>query len=874
MKRVCIVIVFLLALSSTASARGTGERGGGMSDVEVVEFVRRARAEGRTQGEVAAELARRGVGREQAARISRGFGGGPAGAGQFPGQASGLVSGQSSGQTDGLYVRRFPGEAAGHGSGVSPSGAGNVYPALGGAFAPDFGDRSHRVSPPGREQNIYGTQYQRDTLSFFEDGQTAVYGRDIFTNPNLSFAPSQYMATPEDYRLGPGDEVIIDIWGASQTIIRETLSPEGCVNISGVGPVCLAGMTVREAETLMRRRLEGVYSGLAGERPTSEIMLSVGRIRTVQINVMGEVAVPGTYSLSSLSTVMHALYAAGGTSSLGSLRDIRLVRGGRVVATLDVYQILRSATQENPGTGRDIRLEDGDIIIVPPYGMLADISGRVKRPMYYELKDGETAGDLIALAGGPLADAYTGNVRVVRRNGARYQIFTVEGADLSSFRLMDGDALTVGAMPDRFENRVEITGAVLHPGVYQLGTAANPEIAANPGTAAPTTVRELVARAGGLTEDAFPNRALLYRERPDLSPEIMPVSIRAVADGTAPDIALRPNDILHIPAIQDLYPQGDITVFGEVTVPGTYPFAENTTLEDLIIQAGGLLESASTARVDITRRIRDNSESASTDAVGESYSFSIKDGLVIDGRPGFILQPYDQVYVRKSPSYRIQANVSVYGEVLFEGDYSLTLKSERLSDLIAKAGGLTSFAYAKGARLLRRVNAEERRRMQRISEVAKGARDSISTDGSGIGDTYYVGIDLASALSAPGSDADIVLREGDTVYIPEMDNTVRISGTVLYPNTVAFEGGMGFKYYIGQAGGYAYRAKKNRIYIVYMNGQVSKAGRMRPDLIQPGCEIVVPSKPERNWTLQNTLSIATTSASLATMIATIGNLLN
>jgi protein involved in polysaccharide export with SLBB domain len=439
-------------------------------------------------------------------------------------------------------------------------------------------------------------------------------------------------------------------------------------------------------------------------------------------------------------------------------------------------------------------------------------------------------------------------------------VYTIDDIDYSVFKLMDGDVVTVSAMLDRFENRVEVKGAVYRPGVYQFSGKLN-------------TVRQLVEKADGLMAEAFTNRAVLHRQHEDLTREIIPVDIRGVLDGSQPDIALMRNDVLYIPSIHDLEDLGSLTIHGEVARPGTYAFAENTTLEDLIIQAGGLLESASTVRVDISRRVKDSKSTKATSVIGETYSFSLKDGFVIDGTPGFVLQPYDQIMVRRSPGYQAQINVTVGGEVEFGGTYSLTQRVERLSDLVKKAGGLTDFAYAKGARLTRVINAEERRRMNDVLRMSNLGQDSIDVKRLDLGSVYYVGIDLEKAVANPGSDDDIVLREGDHLTVPTYNNTVRISGAVMYPNTVSFSSGKKLKYYVNEAGGYGDRAKKSRAYVIFMNGQVKRLKSKHAGGIMPGSEIVIPVKERHPWSLQNTLSIATTSASLATMVATIANIL-
>ncbi len=796
-----LLLIFTFSVSAFAQ---------GMTDNQVIEYVKNATAAGKSEREMISELGRRGVSRAQAERIKARLE-------------------EEQGSEDISTTER---------AGVQERQRRH-----------DSGDKEVEAG----ELDLIATDLQDPSEVSTQVARRLVYGRNIFNSHNLTFAPSQNMATPENYRLGPGDEVIIDIWGTIQTTIREVISPEGYINVSNIGLIYLNGMTLKEADGYLRQKLDKIYSGIYGDNPTSDIKLTLGQIRSIQINMMGEVAVPGTYSLSSLSNVFHALYRAGGVGRLGSLRNIRLIRGGKNILTIDVYDFIQNGKMED-----DVTLEEGDIILVSPYEMMVDISGNVKRPMYYEMKDGETIADLIEFAGGFTGDAYTDNIRMMRQNGREYQVFTIDDTDFGNFKLMDGDAITVGAMLDRFENLVEVKGAVYRPGIYQFGDGIN-------------TVRQLVSKAEGLMEEAFTNRAMLHRQREDLTLEVLPVNIKGVMDGTSPDIELRRNDVLYIPSIHDLEDMGSITVLGEVAKPGSFAYADNTTLEDIIIQAGGLRESASTMRVDVSRRIKDSKGMEPASIIGETYTFSLKDGFVIDGEAGFLLQPYDQVFVRRSPAYQPQTNVHIYGEVLFGGTFALTQKGERLSDLVEKAGGLTPYAYIKGARLTRQTNGEERMEIQKLHRSATSKRDTLILEH--IGNTYSVGIDLEKALANPGGDADLVLREGDSVLVPEYDGTVHIYGTVLYPNTVSYDKGKNCKYYLDQAGGYAARAKKNKVYVVYVNGQVTHAKKGSSNIIEPGCQIVVPSKPERNWSLQNTLSIATTSASLATMIATIANIL-
>jgi len=685
-----------------------------------------------------------------------------------------------------------------------------------------------------------------------------VFGRNIFNTRNLTFEPSVNLATPANYRLGPGDEVIIDIWGASQNTIRQQISPEGTINIQKIGPVNLSGMTVSAANEYLKGALNKIYNGLNNTTdPTSDIRLTLGNIRTIQINVMGEVVQPGTYALSSFSTVFHALYRAGGVSDIGSLRNVQLVRNGKNIATIDVYEfIMKGNTQD------DIRLQEGDVVIVPAYDVLVKISGKVKRPMRFEMKKDENLATLIKYAGGFEADAYTRSLRVVRQNGEEYEVNTVKDMDYSIYTMRNGDVVTAEAILNRFTNKLEIRGAVYRPGIYQLSGKLN-------------TIRELVHEAQGLTGDAFLNRAVLYRQREDLTSEVVQIDIKSIMDGTSPNLALMKNDILYIPSIHDLEDRGNVTVHGEVAQPDSYPYADNMTLEDLIIQAGGLKEAASTVRIDISRRIKNPRSTADNDTIGQMYTFSLKDGFVIDGQPGFILEPYDQVYVRRSPGYQAQQNVAIEGEILFGGNYAMTSREERLSDLVNKAGGPTNYAYLRGAKLTRVANASEKKRMGDVIRLMSRQLGEAMIDSLGIGveDTFTVGIDLEKALTNPKGSADLVLREGDVVFIPKNNNTVTINGAVMVPNTVSYMKGKDVDYYLNQAGGYSDNARKSKKFIVYMNGQVTKVKGSGKKQIEPGCEIIVPSKAKKKGNIANILGYATSFSSLGMMIASIANLI-
>ena len=648
-----------------------------------------------------------------------------------------------------------------------------------------------------------------------------VFGRDIFNNKKLTFEPNMNIATPGDYRLGPGDAVIIDIYGASQKSNQYTVSPDGDVTIEGFGPVQVSGLTVAQANARLRQTLGSRYQ-------SSKVRLTVGQTKTIMVNVMGEVRMPGTYTLSAFSTVFNALYMAGGPNDIGTLRDIKIFRANRLIAHVDVYDYILN------GKASNIHLTDNDVIVVGPYDCLVNITGKVKRPMYYEMKKSESVGTLLKYAGSFTGDAYTRSVRLIRKTGREYSVYNVGEFDMNSFHIADGDSITVDSILNRYENMVEVKGAVFRPGKYQVGG----EI---------TSVRSLLEHAEGVTEQAFTAHAVMHRMRADRSLEVIPVDIDGIIEGRVADIALQKNDILFVPTRQELMQEQTLTLHGEVHYPGIYRYAANMTIEDLILQAGGLNDQASTVKVDVARRIRDPKATQTDSIIARTYSLALRDGFVIDGQAGFHLMPYDEIYVRRSPGYATPQNVTIEGQVMFAGTYTLSHKNERLSDVLRKAGGVTDLAYINGARLMRRTTESERIKMQAVTRLLAGQganSDSINVALLQLSDTYPVGIELAEALANPGSDADLVLREGDQIIIPQYNGTVKISGDVMFPNTVAYEKGRRYSYYIDQAGGFGQRAKKSRTIIIYMNGTVGRVAHNAK--VRPGCEIVVPSKPRRN----------------------------
>lgn len=851
-KKSLIFCCMLLCLSAN-----TWSQGSGMSDKQVMEYVETGMKQGKSQQQIATELARRGITREQAERVKKLYE-------QSQKNGKGLTNDKGNSRTrtknndnlasDKEYIGSEFNFDTENQLGTSKS---KVYKYIT-TQELDFSEKDSISFTLDKNGNLVS----EDITIFKEElPEEQVFGRNIFNSNNLTFEPSNNLPTPANYRLGAGDEVIIDIWGANQVTIQETISPDGNISIDRLGLIYLSGKTVNQATSYLKKELNKIYAGLDDEDPSSLIKVSLGNTRTIQVNVMGEVYQPGTYALSAFSTVFHALYSAGGVSDIGSLRNVQVARNGKKIAEVDVYDFIMHGKTKD-----DIKLQEGDVIIVPPYEALVKIEGNVKRPMKYEMKNDETVATLLKYAGNFSSDAYTRSIKIIRQNGKEYQVFTVDDIDYSVFKIKDGDILTAEAILNRFENKLEIKGAVYRPGIYQYGGSLN-------------TVKQLIEKADGVMADAFLGRAVLQRQREDLTREIIQVDLKAILGGTKPDISLQRNDVLYIPSIHDLQDLGNIEVFGEVARPGKYIYADNMTLEDLIIQAGGLLESASTVKVDVSRRIKDNKSTESASTIGQMFSFALKDGFIIDGEAGFVLEPYDQVYVRRSPGYQEQVNVSVEGEILYEGTYALTSKSERLSDLVLKAGKVTPYAYVRGAKLMRKANEEEIERMRDVVEMMQREMGGASMDSLKLEDIkteYSVGIDLEAAINNPGGDADIVLREGDKLIIPEMVNTVKINGAVMMPNTVAYNKKMSVKDYISQAGGYSNGARKTKAFIIYMNGQVAEVKRSNKSVVEPGCEIIVPVKDKtkaEKWNIQTILGIASSLGSLGLTAASVANIL-
>ena len=791
----------MLLLSTVAFAQ--------MSDQQVIQFIQAEMKAGTSQAQIVTKLVQKGVSMEQIRRLQK----------QYASQIS------KAGATDKVNAAVSEASSRLRNKSEKSNKSGQI------TFQQEMADDEQM--PSSAVQRMDETRVP-DSLK--------VFGHDIFNNKLLSFEPNMNIATPQNYVLGPGDQVIVDVYGASQKSQQLEVSPDGVIVVEGYGPIQVSGLTVAAAQRKLRTTLGSRYK-------SSSMNVSVGQTRTIMVNVMGEVKAPGTYTLSAFSTVFHALYMAGGINDLGTLRSIKVYRQGRLISTVDVYQYIL-----NGRLAGNVRLQENDMIIVGPYEALVNIRGHIKRPMIYEMRPTESVAQVIKYAGGFSSDAFKKSVRLVRKSGERYSVHTVEEFDMSGFKVTDGDAISVDPMVDRYENMVEVKGAVFRPGQYELGKQIS-------------SIRALVEAAGGLTEEAFTGRAVLYRMKQDRTLETQSLDLGGILAGAVPDMPLRNEDMLIIATLSERNAERIVTITGEVLTPGTYPYSERETVEDLILRAGGLTDAASFAKVDVSRRIHDPKAVQTGQEISKNFSFSLKDGLVVDGQQGFMLEPYDVVQVRRSPGFMVPRTVHIEGEVTFEGDFNLSKKNERISDIIKAAGGVTPDAYVKGARLERHMNAEERARMEAVIKAARQnstSKDSVQLDKLELTEYYAVGIDLEKALANPGGDYDIVVRDSDRIFVPEYSGTVKISGNVLFPNTVSYQAGKDWKYYINQAGGFGYRSRKSHSYIVYQNGTVTRVGKGK---VEPGCEIVVPQKGKRDMSsIMQWVSMGTSLTSLAAMV--------
>lgn len=855
MKKLLIYLMFLMLLPVAGMAQS-------MSDDQVMSYIAKEHTAGKGNAQIVTQLMQRGVNIQQIRRVRDKY---QKQMSQNTSQSYGTPTGSSRMRTNNGKKRTSGNESAGSNSDLS------AYSNYRISNDRDSSDKEDEALEYRDELGKMIPDTAAIVKQYYDNKKTKahkVFGRDIFNNKELSFEPNMNIATPQNYRLGPGDAVIIDIYGASQKSEQCTVSPDGDVVIEGYGPVAVSGLTVAQANARLRSTLGSRYS-------SSRIKLTVGQTRTIMVNVMGEVKLPGTYTLSAFATVFHALYMAGGTNDIGTLRNIKVYRNNRLVTVVDIYDYILNGKL----TG-NVRLADNDVIVVGPYDCLVNISGKVKRPMFYEMKKNESVASLLKYSGSFTGDAYNKAVRVNRKTGKEYAVFNVGEFDFANFHIADGDSVMVDSIIPRYANTVEVKGAVFRPGMYNLGEQVN-------------SVRSLIEHAEGTTEMAFTNRAVLHRMKEDRTLKVISVDLVGIMNGTTPDIPLQENDVLFVPTKTENIEQRTITIRGEVQFPGVYKYADNETIEDFVLQAGGLTDKASTVNVSVSRRVTDPKALAPDSVIAKLYTLSLKDGFVVDGEPGFTLMPFDEVYIRKSPAYMEQKNVSVEGEVMFAGTYTLSANNTRLSDLYRKSGGTNGLGYIRGARLMRRATEAEKQRMRtalqmemeqqqknilqlaassngaNLQQAAEGAKNA-NLSKFNVPDEYPVGIDLELAIKNPGGDADMVLREGDRLIVPQYNGTVKVNGAVMYANTVAFEKGKRASYYIDQAGGYAGDAVKSRAYIIYMNGKVAKLSHGAK--VQPGCEIVIPAKLKRKMTVAETMSLGSSLSSIAAMIATISNM--
>lgn len=699
-------------------------------------------------------------------------------------------------------------------------------------------------------------------LKFFETKELgdSIFGVEIFSSENLTFAPSSTLPTPKNYKLSAGDEIAVNIWGASENNFIQQISRDGNIIVPNIGPIYLAGLTIAEAEIRLKNQLSQIYAGLSAEEPNTYVKISLGQLRSIKVNIAGEVKAPGTYTLSSLSSLFNALYAAGGVNRIGSMRSIKLYRESKEIATLDVYDYLIHGKYET-----NVRLEDQDMIIVQPYVSRVRAVGKIKRPRIYELKKGETVEDLLTFCGGFTGDALKEQIKVNRQNGKMYSIFDVKTNEYSSFQIIDGDIVFADRIIDRYENRVRIAGSVYRPGSYALSDKMN-------------TVKQLIEMAQGLKDETFMEKAVLTRRNDDTTPHITSINLKALMSGSIPDIELKREDSLYIATIYDMRENYTVTINGAVNFESTFTYADNMTIKDLVIMAKGFKESASLGNISVSRQIKDEYATTVSQKMAETYSFSIHDDLSIEDEAArFTLKPFDIVTVRYSPGFNPQQMVYVNGEIIFRGPYVIEKRGMRLSELVKKAGGTTGEAYIKGASITRKMTKGEKQKIESLIRLSADTTGGKKIDSTLLKiDSYKIGIDLDLALKNPGSDYDIRLIDGDSLYIPQFLNTVKISGAVLFPNATTFNSKKSLRFYIDQAGEYAEFAKRKPI-VIYANGQVDVTKTRfiffkKYPKIEPGCEIVVPMKMPKG--VSNLAQIAQVSAMTTSMASVVLGMIN
>ncbi len=703
--------------------------------------------------------------------------------------------------------------------------------------------------------------------------KSKIFGRDLFINSKAGFEPNLRLATPANYIIGTDDEILLDIYGYSEANYQLKVSPEGTINIPYIGVVNLSGLTVEAATARIKSKLIPVYKGLAAGN--TKLSVNIGNIRSIKVIVTGEVTKPGTYTLPSLATVFNALYSSGGPSENGSFRNIEIIRSGKKIAVLDVYDFLLKGELKN-----NLRLQDQDIVRIPTYLNRVEMLGEVKRPAIFEMKQSEDFNTLLNFAGGFTERAYKARVKVLNNTATERKITDITATQFATYKPNSGDKFYVNEILDRFENRVTIRGAIFRPGQYEL----------SPGL----TLKTLIQKAEGLKEDAFLNRAYITRLTPNLNTQLIAVNLQAVLNGTADDVVLKREDEITINSIFDLKEEYKVTIDGQVREPGDFTFAENMSLEELIIKAGGFKESATAKRIEVARRVKNSDANSASAITSEVFQIDINKDLS-SSTSNFILQPFDIVMVRLSPGYEEQKQVRIEGEVMYPGTYSITRKDERISDLVKRAGGLTALAYTNGASLKRPSALEnqldvekEQQKLLQFKNVQKNTKESKdekeTKDSTALNieskvlRNDFVGINLTKILAKPGKRQDLFLEKGDILNIPKQLQTVKVSGQVLSPNTVVYIPSKGFKQYVSSSGGFAQGALKSRSYIIYANGSVKSTKKFLffnnyPE-VETGAEIFVPKREEKNkLSAGEVVGITTGVASLGAIILGVLNLM-
>lgn len=700
------------------------------------------------------------------------------------------------------------------------------------------------------ESDEYSTDELYDDESFAEDSTKVkrIFGFQLFNSDNLSFEPPVNIPTPTNYVLGIGDELLVSIWGASQQSYQLMVETNGAVNIPDIGPVYVSGIEFSKAKEMIKNRLVSIYQGMGDQTPNTFAEVSISNLRSIKINVVGEVMVPGTYTVPSTASAFNALFLSGGPNENGSFRSIQVIRDNKVLKTIDVYDFLINANTQG-----NIQLREQDIVYIPTYQKRVEVTGAFKRNGLFELTDKETLSDLIRYVGGYTDQAFKAQLSLTRITDSEKKVIDINQSIYESFVPSNGDVIVASEVINRYENRVNISGAVFRPGTYELTEGL--------------TLSGLIKKAQGVKESYFSNRGLIVRLQKDLSPMTLSFNVDEILKGTN-DVPLQREDQVIIQDIFSLKEERTIEIFGEVQYPGEVEYADNMTLQDLIFKVGGFTEAASESYIEVARRHNYEESDKVSDEIVKLYKFNINRDLKLENKDeAFLLSPFDNIYVRKAPSYHVQRTVHIYGEVRYPGAYSISSKNERISDLITRAGGLMPNAFVKGARM-KRVNANA---TLALEAVRHNLADSLITSVEKEINNSGLELRLESILQKPGTVYDYLLKEGDEIIIPEVTQEVRISGEVLNPIGMAYNEGEPLKYYINRSGGFTDNAMKRKVYVIYSDG-TSKVTRdffgRRYPTPEPGSQIIIPQKPEKSK-IDSTAKWLAIASTLSTMMIAI-----